>query len=131
MLIEKIMQYNSQWDMPSEESNIIEYNENAVSLPKATNVNIISENSTNSCKVTNVSDELANCKAGDVIIFPASDSAPTGMAVKVENVKRSKDNIEITKDNDIKLSEIAEKLILINRQKLRQATLSKTNCLKV
>ena len=88
MLIEKIMQYNSQWDMPSEESNIIEYNENAVSLPKATNVNIISENSTNSCKVTNVSDELANCKAGDVIIFPASDSAPTGMAVKSGKCKK-------------------------------------------
>lgn len=110
MLIEKIMQYNSQWDMPSEESNIIEYNENAFTLPKATNVNIISENSTNFCKVTNVSDELANCKVGDVIIFPASDSAPTGMAVKVKNVKRSKDNIEITKDNDIKLSEIADKI---------------------
>ena len=109
-IIEKIMDYLETWYVSDEPRNIIEYSQKATVLDGDDSVNVIKENNSEYCEFSNVDNNILGQKAGDVVIVPACEEAPSGLAVKIKEIIVSDNTVKIIKDDNILLSEIADKI---------------------
>ena len=109
-IIKNITDYLETWEIPDDEKELIDYADGVVKLDSERSSNILTKNTETTCEFSNINNDIKSLKKGNILVIPNCEKAPGGMAVKIKSITVRNNTATITKDTNISLDEIVDKI---------------------
>ncbi len=110
VIVKRIMEKYNEMHSPRISENIVDYNDEVVSIDGESGVNKLEtyDEAENKYVFSNIDDTIKNLQVGDVFIVESCDLIPGGVAIKVKTIDISGTNATIYGDEDIALEEVVD-----------------------